>query len=197
MGPGVPGSVKTRLSQGRAELFSLFSSFDCACQSGYFAIQRNRDKRSTRKLEVGVFTQPGARGPITPGARNNKRHPLQLTHRHHPRKRVIQYSRAFLFIISGGPVEPGDDDEIRVLVLATHCARGLQNHSPPEERGRREDRVRAAPAVSCAMCIKRNAHEHTGEAEAVRPCAMVYGLLRALPGDRLSCHRHQRIAPPT
>ena len=58
MGPCVPGSVKTRLSQGRAELFSLFSSFDCACQSGYFAIQRNRDKRSTRKLEVGVFTQP-------------------------------------------------------------------------------------------------------------------------------------------
>src|SRR5665213_3185321 len=58
--PCVPGSVKTRLSQGRAELFSLFSSFDCACQSGYFAIQRNRDKRSTRKLGVGVFTQPGS-----------------------------------------------------------------------------------------------------------------------------------------
>src|SRR5665213_4574062 len=58
----IPGSVKTRLSQGRAELFSLFSSFDCACQSGYFAIQRNRDKRSTRKLEVGVFTQPRSQG---------------------------------------------------------------------------------------------------------------------------------------
>ena len=35
-------------------------------------------------------------------------------------------------------------------------------------RGRREDRVRAAPAVSCARCTKRCAHEHTGSAEASR-----------------------------
>ena len=58
------------------------------------------------------------------------------------------------------------------------------------ERGRREDRVRAAPAVSCAKRTEENAHEHTGSAEASGlPCAMVYGLLRALPGERLSCHR--------
>src|SRR3954447_1263038 len=37
------------------------------------------------------------------------------------------------------------------------------------DRGRREDRVRAAPAVSRAMCTKRCAHEHTGEAESIRP----------------------------
>ena len=37
----------------------------------------------------------------------------------------------------------------------------------PQE-GSREDRVRAAPAVSRAKC-RRNAHEHTGSAEAVRP----------------------------
>ncbi|MEH2570545.1 hypothetical protein V1289_010172 [Bradyrhizobium sp. AZCC 2289] len=36
-------------------------------------------------------------------------------------------------------------------------------------RGRREDRVRAAPAVSCAKCTKENAHEHTGSAETLRP----------------------------
>jgi hypothetical protein len=36
-------------------------------------------------------------------------------------------------------------------------------------RGRREDRVRAAPAVSCAMCTKKCAHEHTGSAGASRP----------------------------
>jgi hypothetical protein len=40
--------------------------------------------------------------------------------------------------------------------------------APQEIRGRREDRVRAAPAVSCATCTK-NAHEHTGSAEASRP----------------------------
>src|SRR6185437_12776401 len=37
------------------------------------------------------------------------------------------------------------------------------------ERGRREDRVRAAPAVSCAMGNKECAHEQTGSAETLRP----------------------------
>src|SRR3982075_668088 len=37
-----------------------------------------------------------------------------------------------------------------------------------QRRGRRECRMRAAPAVSCAMCTKRCAHEHTGSAEAIR-----------------------------
>ena len=40
---------------------------------------------------------------------------------------------------------------------------------PPEKRGRREDRVRAAPAVSCAKCAEESAHEHTGSAETLRP----------------------------
>src|SRR5437868_6352169 len=38
-----------------------------------------------------------------------------------------------------------------------------------ENRGRGEDRVRAAPAVSCAICAKECAHEHTGSAETHRP----------------------------
>src|SRR5437879_2865731 len=38
-----------------------------------------------------------------------------------------------------------------------------------DRRGHREDRVRAAPAVSCATCTKKNAHEHTGSAETLRP----------------------------
>src|SRR5947209_20629361 len=37
------------------------------------------------------------------------------------------------------------------------------------ERGRREDRVRAAPAVSRAIAHKERAHEHTGSAGASRP----------------------------
>src|SRR5258707_11353739 len=40
---------------------------------------------------------------------------------------------------------------------------------PRSLRGRREDRVRAAPAVSCANMHKENAHEHTGSAESIRP----------------------------
>src|SRR6267143_1543711 len=43
------------------------------------------------------------------------------------------------------------------------------NVPPSRNRGCREDRVRAAPAVSCAVAHKENAHEHTGSAEASRP----------------------------
>jgi hypothetical protein len=53
-----PGCVKTCASRERAELFSPSSSFDRDCQCASFPIQRNRDKRSTRKYDVGVFTQP-------------------------------------------------------------------------------------------------------------------------------------------
>ena len=82
-------------------------------------------------------------------------------------------------------------------ILATSSARVLQIHSPHKieraqatlKRGRREDRVRAAPAVSCAKQIAKNAHEHTGSAEAVRPslrnCFTTY--LRALPGETIAC----------
>src|SRR5260370_6753896 len=38
-----------------------------------------------------------------------------------------------------------------------------------KRRGRREDRVRAAPAVSCATRTKENAHEHTGSADTLPP----------------------------
>ena len=55
-------------------------------------------------------------------------------------------------------------------ILAARCARGLQeNLALLEYRGRREDRVRAAPAVSCAICTRKCAHEHTGSAETLRP----------------------------
>src|SRR6266850_7956535 len=60
-----PGCVKTCTSRECAELFSFFSSFDGDCQSGSFLIQRNRDKLSTRKFGVGVFTQPGSLTDLT------------------------------------------------------------------------------------------------------------------------------------
>src|SRR5450631_4834690 len=66
------------------------------------------------------------------------------------------------------------------------CVRGLAEFPPPDDRGRREDRVRAAPAVSRANAHSKNAHEHTGSAETLRPSLRsgFNGLLRALPGDR-------------
>jgi hypothetical protein len=67
----------------------------------------------------------------------------------------------------------GDDDRMH---------QGMRSHSrgaiasrlcvasrPQKRRGRREDRVHAAPAVSCAIAHKERAHEHTGSAETLRP----------------------------
>jgi hypothetical protein len=52
--------------------------------------------------------------------------------------------------------------------LAAQCARVLIEFCPSQSRGSRESRMRAAPAVSCAKMCERNAHEHTGSAEAIR-----------------------------
>ena len=70
--------------------------------------------------------------------------------------------------------KPGHDTgcfvvDIRLRDLATCCARGLHFVCPLENRGRREDRVRAAPAVSRAIAHRKSAHEHTGSAETLRP----------------------------
>ena len=66
---------------------------------------------------------------------------------------------------------------------------------PSRNRGSRECRVRAAPAVSCARCTKKCAHEHTGSAEAVRHSLRngftAYALLS--PATNSSCHRRRRI----
>jgi hypothetical protein len=42
------------------------------------------------------------------------------------------------------------------------------NSHPLKTRGRRESRVRAAPAVSCAIGAQKCAHEHTRPAESIR-----------------------------
>src|SRR6201992_3044989 len=57
------------------------------------------------------------------------------------------------------------------IILATESRPRLTiSFASPNEEGAGKDRVRAAPEVSCAlMHNKKCAHEHTGEAEAVRP----------------------------
>src|ERR1700738_3554063 len=54
-----PGCVKTCVRGECAELFSPLSPFDCDCQCCSFPIQRNRDRISTHKFDIEVFTQPG------------------------------------------------------------------------------------------------------------------------------------------
>jgi hypothetical protein len=99
---------------------------------------------------------------------------------------------------------------VRLRDLAAPCARVLQNSFALKrrgrsaiprgtqatlKRGRREDRVRAAPAVSCAKGIQENAHEHTGSAETLRPSLRngftAYFVLSPVRPE-LVCHRRQR-----
>jgi hypothetical protein len=54
-----PGCVKTRLGEGCAELFSQLPSSERSRQYNRLPYRRNRDGSSTRKLDIGVFTQPG------------------------------------------------------------------------------------------------------------------------------------------
>ena len=83
------------------------------------------------------------------------------------------------------PIQLSYSERMCVRILAARCARALRRLPPSIRRGRRESRVRAAPAVSCA-----NMHKKTHTSIQVQrrhpglPCAMVYGLFRALPGDR-------------
>jgi hypothetical protein len=70
--------------------------------------------------------------------------------------------------------------------MTTECAFAISRHelsefcvitSRPLIRGRREDRVLAAPAVSRAICANKSAHEHTGQREhSGLPCAMALRL---------------------
>ena len=74
------------------------------------------------------------------------------------------------------------------------CARFGLLVPPSAIRGRRECRMPDAPAASCALWVvsmHTSIHSESPESPGI-PRAMVYGLYRALPGDRLSCHRHLR-----
>jgi hypothetical protein len=73
-------------------------------------------------------------------------------------------------------------------LLATAFARVLQIRSPQKRRGRREDRVRAAPAVSRARVVRKT---HTSiqvqRRQSGLPCAMVLQLISCSPRRDLAC----------
>src|SRR4026207_1917573 len=67
------------------------------------------------------------------------------------------------------------------------CPRFASSFALLENRGRREDRVLAAPAVPRAICANKTAHEHTGQREhSGLPCAMALRLTsRSSPSTAL------------
>jgi hypothetical protein len=83
-----------------------------------------------------------------------------------------------------------NSEKICVRVLAARCARALHRLTLLQKRGRRESRMPIAPAVVRTKGARVD-HRLNRIAPAF-PARMVYGLLRALPGDRLACHRRLR-----
>ena len=77
-------------------------------------------------------------------------------------------------------------DHPHARVMTTEYDFAISRHRSPEVcqklpalllKGRREDRVLAAPAVSRAICANKRAHEHTGQREhSGLPCAMALRL---------------------
>ena len=93
-------------------------------------------------------------------------------------------------------------DDVNTHSRCVEYARGDTETSRLDERAQRDPQVRARGRPGARRtrglvraCIeKKNAHEHTGLAEAVRPSLRNgFRLIRALPGDRLSCPHRQRF----
>jgi hypothetical protein len=70
-----------------------------------------------------------------------------------------------------------------------HLRPSYSNISPSQYRGRREGRVLTAPMARLQKKRRRQSPQVRAEQPGL-PCAMVYRLIRDLPGDRLSCPRH-------
>jgi len=60
------GCVKTCMSHGCAELFSLLCPRDGCCEHWRLSYLRNWDGNSTRQNNVRVFTQPGSFSEVGP-----------------------------------------------------------------------------------------------------------------------------------
>jgi hypothetical protein len=75
-----PGCVKSRLSQESTKLFSQLSSPGGGCQCNWFPYRRICDRCSTRKLNDGLFIQPGSKTEVS-GLARHVRFTLRSIHR--------------------------------------------------------------------------------------------------------------------
>ena len=78
--------------------------------------------------------------------------------------------------------------------LAARFARGLlPNFLNPPNRGRRECRVHAAPAVSCAIGRQKRTRAYRAAEASDIPCAMALRLISCSPrSGRARCHRRRQ-----
>ena len=80
-----------------------------------------------------------------------------------------------------------------VRILAAGCARVMFHLHPPDRQraqGKPGARCTRGLACICAQKARTRAYRSSGEHPAF-PAQWLYGLLRALPGERLFCHRRR------
>ncbi len=130
---------------------------------------------------------------IASAARQSMRASVTGSARHDARLRSQSIARqASGWMASGRPSGASRNDD---RYTSSHSRDALRprfagNFRPHVVRGRRECRMRAAPAVSCAMCTKKCAHEHTGQRRTSDiPCAMALRLITCSP-------RRTALLPP-
>src|SRR3954470_16846232 len=100
-------------------------------------------------------------------------------------------------------------DCFAALAMTAERVCAFSRHELPEvcyqlpalfDRGRREDRVLAAPAVSRAICANKTAHEHTGQRETLRPSLRngftAYFVLFPENGSFASVAAREALPPP-
>ena len=114
--------------------------------------------------------------------------------RHTPRKRGIQrgiqYAAASRFNHdrlwnTGSPAFAGDDGRIHLRDLAARCVRGLPiRPSPRYQRAQGRPGARCTRDLACKRVEKAHTSIQVQRRQSDLPCAMVYSLFRALPGDR-------------
>ena len=103
-----------------------------------------------------------------------------------------------------GPIYISNSERMHVRILAAWIARGLRFVSPSKiEEGAGKAGCALHPRSRVQVCAKESAHEHTGEAEALRLSLRggltAYFVLSSVNG--LSCHRRpaglhlQSLAP--
>src|SRR5258707_7518674 len=83
-------------------------------------------------------------------------------------------------------IQLSNSERMWLRIPAARCARALLQLPPSQEKKRAQGKpgARCTRGLVCKTAQKR-AHEHTGSADASGlTCAVVYGLLRALPGER-------------
>ena len=153
-----PGCVKTCTSQERAKLFSLLPVPDSVCQCSCFPNRQNRDGISTRKLNVGVFTQPGSLADLD--ARDNEVRftPRTVDSPHGkaiPERRAPKRQAAWARVAEFGPrtASPPQDASLRLAAQQDNEFRSLAGFraQPLVRDDQRGSRRNADDVIQCVL----------------------------------------------